>query len=97
MQPVYTIEQSDEFVADVTQIFGDRAIFERAFAGFGFYLQRLPRGDNTWDLTDGGDLRLGRLAAGRLSTGEELPAICFSFELSLGAIPTLRLLRVLRD
>lgn len=96
MQAIYDIELTDDFVADVVAIFDDMDTFHRAFDGFGFYLARLPRGTNTWDLSDDGSLRLAWLQPGKLSTGEDIPGIYFSFQLSMGGTTTLQLLRAYR-
>jgi hypothetical protein len=96
MQPVYEVQWSDEFVADVTAICGELRVFEEAFAGFAYYLSRLPRGESTWDLSPLGDLRLAHLPAGRLGDGTDVPSIHFTFQLHLGASPQLVLLRAFR-
>jgi hypothetical protein len=93
VQPVYQIRWSDEFVADVTAICGDVRIFDEAFRGFDYYLTRLPRGTSTWDLSPLGDLRLAYLITSRLEDGTEVPAIYFTFRLTLGPTPHLDLLR----
>jgi hypothetical protein len=96
MQPRYEIEWSPEFVADKERIYGNAKIFGEAFSGYDWYLCRLPRGEGTWDLNATGDLRLGSLPAGRLPGGTDIPAIYFTFQLRLGASPTLELLRAYR-
>lgn len=96
MQPHYEIRWSDEFVADVTAICGDIRIFDEAFAGFDWYLTRLPRGTGTWDLSPLGDLRLATIEGGKLEDGTEYPSIYFTFQLHLGPTPYLDLLRAYR-
>jgi len=96
VQPQYEIQWSDAFVADVTAICGERRVFDEAFAGFAWYLSRLPRGHGTWDLSPTGDLRLACLQAGKLQDGTDVPTIYFTFKLHLGAAPFLELLRAYR-
>jgi hypothetical protein len=93
MQPRYDVVRSEEFVADVTAIYGDIQTFEEAFAGYAWYLCRLPRGPGTWDLSAMGELRLGSIPALTLDNGVRTPAIYFTFELRLGPAPSLVLLR----
>lgn len=97
MQPRFEIRWSDEFIADVTAICGDLETFDAAFAGFAYYLTRLPRGDSTWDLSPLGDIRLARLPECKLRDGSEVPTIYFTFQLHLGASPYLDLLRAFRE
>jgi len=96
MQPVYEIRWSDEFIADVTGICGDLRGFDEAFAGFDYYLTRLPRGPGTWDLSPLGDIRLAHMPALTLEDGTDVPSIYFTFQLRLGASPYLDLLRAYR-
>jgi hypothetical protein len=96
MQPQYEIRWSAAFVEDVTSICGDIRVFDEAFAGFDWYLSRLPRGPGTWDLSPLGDLRLATLEGGKLEDGTEYPTIYFTFRLHLGATPYLELLRAYR-
>lgn len=97
MQPYYEIHWSEAFTADVTKICGDADVFRKAFAGFDFYLRRLPRGGSTWDLSPLGDLRLAHLPASRLEDGTTVPDIYFTFQMRLGASPQLELLRAFRS
>lgn len=102
MQPQYDICWSDEFIADVSEIFGDIRRWDEAFMGFegegGFdwYLARLPRGDNTWSLSATGDYRLAVLEGGKLQDGSEFPSVHFTYRLLLDPSPHLLLQRARR-
>lgn len=93
MQPIDEICSSAEFIADVKRIVGSLDLFKRAFVGYDFNLARLPRGPGTWDLSPTGDYRLAHMAAHKLEDGIDIPAIYFTFQLTLGPVPKLELLR----
>ena len=92
MQPRYDIQWSEEFAADVTEIW-TLEIFKEAFRGFDALLRWLPRDQATWDVSPAGDVRLAHLLGPRLDDGTVLPDIFFVYQLHLGSTCYVELLR----